>query len=281
MTKASHHYISNPLRLLQPSWEAIKLNLGSIIGIYLVALVVPAMLAAAGTVAFLVALKNGFSLGLILVLVLLSLAILALLFLLAPAVIYILLQSARGKKVTVSKAYKKTWRRAPAVLAASLLTALAFLGGLVLFVIPGFIFATWFSFSPMIVVDEGIGAVEAMRRSKALVKNHLFEMWGMYSFSSAVNVLSIIPILGSVAAAALSLAYSAAQSVRYLQLIELQAGKPTKHETHWMNYVLIVVGLLLGGMSAQKDANNINKPADNSSIYTQQLQSDTPASADY
>ncbi|HBU06997.1 MAG TPA: hypothetical protein DEB09_02845 [Candidatus Magasanikbacteria bacterium] len=61
----------------------------------------------------------------------------------------------------------------PAII-ASILTSLAVFGGLLLLIVPGIIFAIWFTFSLYSVAIEETSGVEAMRHSKQLVSGR----WG-------------------------------------------------------------------------------------------------------
>ena len=55
------------------------------------------------------------------------------------------------------------------ILLTSLLVTLSVIGGTLLFIIPGIIFAVWYSFSSYAVIVDGKKGLEAMRSSKALV----------------------------------------------------------------------------------------------------------------
>ena len=61
------------------------------------------------------------------------------------------------------------------MLIVSILTGLAVLGGLLLFIVPGIIFSVWFAFSFYVVVLDGKEGTEAMRESKKLVEGRWFD----------------------------------------------------------------------------------------------------------
>lgn len=57
-----------------------------------------------------------------------------------------------------------------------LLTFLAVFGGIVLFIVPGLIFAIWFSFAPMILVAEDLRGRAALRKSREYVRGRLADV---------------------------------------------------------------------------------------------------------
>lgn len=88
------------------------------------------------------------------------------------------------------------------------LTGLAVLGGLILLIIPGIIFAVWFAFSNYTLVLEDKRSIEAMKASKALVKGR----WGDVFVRFLLLMLSLIGI-SIVASLVLSLFPAALYSV--------------------------------------------------------------------
>lgn len=80
--------------------------------------------------------------------------------------------------ITVKEAYRMAmpyfWR----YILLSILTALAIIGGFILLIVPGIIFMVWFTFSYYVLVDENIGTIDSMKRSKALVAGKWFVVFG-------------------------------------------------------------------------------------------------------
>ncbi len=73
------------------------------------------------------------------------------------------------------------------------LTALALMGGFILFIIPGLIFAVWFAFSYFTLILEGKRGAEAMKASKAYVEGHWWQVAGRIGAVALVMIaLSII-----------------------------------------------------------------------------------------
>ena len=90
------------------------------------------------------------------------------------------------------------------VLGVWILVGLATLGGFILFIIPGFIFAVWFGFSVWAYVEagKGSGVVNAMRESKRVVKGYFWPIvWRNLIFGLVIGIGAIIvyAILGVLA----------------------------------------------------------------------------------
>lgn len=80
----------------------------------------------------------------------------------------------------------------------SLLVGLRVLVGLILFIIPGIIFAIRYSFSSWVYVDEGLRGGEALKRSKELVAGFGWQVLGIMGIFLLINfviewVLKIFP----------------------------------------------------------------------------------------
>lgn len=114
--------------------------------------------------------------------------------------------------------YKVFWR----YLGVSILFPLAVLGGLILIIIPGFIWAVRFSFSPFIVVDMKIGPVAAMKESYAITKGQFWKIFGFWIVVALVNLLGLI-IFGVGLLISIPLTTLAAVHV-YRKLSEAKAG---------------------------------------------------------
>jgi len=78
-----------------------------------------------------------------------------------------------GQPVTALEAIRHGLRRLLPLIGTTILIYLAVMGGLILLIIPGILFALWFSLSQHVVVIEELAGVAALRRSKHLVRNHL------------------------------------------------------------------------------------------------------------
>lgn len=78
-----------------------------------------------------------------------------------------------GEDVSVGQAYATALPRVLTILVASILTGIVVGIGFLLLVVPGIIFALWFTLITQCIVVEKTGAIKGMKRSKALVSGNL------------------------------------------------------------------------------------------------------------
>ena len=102
-------------------------------------------------------------------------------------------------KPSASDALAKGWPLVLPMFVVALLTGLAILGGLILLIIPGIIFAVWFIFSNLIVVLEGKRGTEALKASKSLVTGRWGAVFGRFVLL-VLSILAILIVIGIVAA---------------------------------------------------------------------------------
>ena len=252
-------YISNPLEIVQPSLTALGKNLGALIGLIGVMVGVWVLAAAASVVWVVQQLANSFTNPFNIVLfIAIGVSVLAFVvsLLLYPSSNIVLLASAQDKKIGLKEALNQgmpyIWR----TLGVSLLMMLATLGGLVLFIIPGLIFFAWFLLSPYVVVNENLGVIASMKRSKQLVKGRVWELWGLVMLTSAAGV---IPFIGGFVSFVLSIVLIPATAIRYVQLATIK--EEDRPAVHWSNYLVLVLGVLGSTVSG---ATNTSFPTDNS-----------------
>lgn len=97
---------------------------------------------------------------------------------------------------------RRGWESAGHLLVVSVLRGLVILGGFLLFLIPGILFALWFTFVPIIAAVEAQD-VDAFRMSKDLVTSRLWPVVGRLVLFSLLYILpqsilmKISPIAGS------------------------------------------------------------------------------------
>ena len=83
-----------------------------------------------------------------------------------------------GKKMNPIDAYKHSWPRLGAFFGLSILLFLVLLGATALLVIPGIILAIFLCFSVWTLVDENERGMDALLRSKHLVKDYWWPVFG-------------------------------------------------------------------------------------------------------
>lgn len=236
-------YITNPLDLFMPSWNALWINIRSWLTLIAVGL------ASGIVVAFLFAGLNGGNLAsLALGVVLVGLIALVAAILIYPALIKLELAGAAGQKMSFKEAYKSTKQYRWKMLLLLILTGLVVFGGVLLLIVPGIIFATWFAMAPYAMIDEDLDVMDSLKRSKEISAPRFFETAGAVFLPSAVSILMLIPILGMLATTALTIMLVPLLAVRYLQL---KKHKPSKDNPpiHALNYVVLVIGIIATFMS--------------------------------
>ena len=92
------------------------------------------------------------------------------------------------KFTDIFKEYKTFWR----YLGVSILYPLAVVGGLILIIIPGIIWAVRFSFSPIIVIDTKSGPVAAMKESYAITKGNFWKLVLFFFVMALLNLLGFV-----------------------------------------------------------------------------------------
>jgi len=86
--------------------------------------------------------------------------------------------------------YSMFWR----YLGVSILTPLVVLGGLILLIIPGIIWAVRFSFAPVIVIDTKMGPINSMKESYAITKGNFWKLLLFWIVLGLLNLAGLILI---------------------------------------------------------------------------------------
>lgn len=108
---------------------------------------------------------------------------------------------APAESLTRSLSWGNVGRIIDYVLVSSLLAAILF-GGILLAVIPAFIFAVWFGFTPLAFLLEGTSpGTAALRRSKELVSGRFWQILWRWIVVSGLPVVLLIVALAIIAAA--------------------------------------------------------------------------------
>jgi hypothetical protein len=80
-------------------------------------------------------------------------------------------------------------------LVGSILYVLIVLGGTILLIIPGIIWAIRFQFFSYFIVDEGLGPIEALRRSSLITRGAIWELALLSSLLGLINLLGALCLL--------------------------------------------------------------------------------------
>lgn len=244
-------YLSSPLDLVRPGMQAFRRNARVYIVALLTIIGVPVgiVLGAGVLGVFLVALLThgshlGSSVTLLATFVSAIITIVVFAFIFAPVPALIMLESARGQKISLRMALYRSghyrWRLAK----LGILTLLASTAGYALFIIPGFVITARFSLAPFVLLDQNTSAPEAIIRSWRLTKGHLWEMWGFQALVVIPLVIELLRVVGPVIYLVYVLVMAPIAAIRYLQLREVQQGKLNWPRTHWLNYVVITGAII-------------------------------------
>ncbi|MEM4726437.1 MAG: hypothetical protein QXG63_05810, partial [Nitrososphaerales archaeon] len=103
---------------------------------------------------------------------------------------------------SLASASKNAFRKIISLIAASILVSIIVAIGLILLVVPGLIFLTWFFYTIPALMLEDKGALEAMSASKSFGRNKKLNTLAVIIilgiFALIGGVFSIIPLIGSV-----------------------------------------------------------------------------------
>jgi hypothetical protein len=201
--------------LIKDSWEALKLNFLTLI--FLVIIPTAIALIGVSTIAG-IFVANGFKVYTILIGVLLSIILLVILALFAPAITITQLVSAKGQKINFKDAFKKSLKIFWPFIGLTILVGLSVIVGLVLLIIPGLLAAFFFSLSIYILIDKNTAVKQAMRQSYHLVKANWKYVLALYVVNLVVSFVGRIPLIGSLISAVLSIVYFCLPAIVYLKI---------------------------------------------------------------
>lgn len=131
------------------------------------------------------------------------------------------LEAAKGKSPSLQHLFnvaKKYWLRLFGLL---LLVGIMTVGGLILFIVPGLIVIRRYFFAPYLMIDKDLPIGEAMRASAAMTKPYSGWIWPVIGVIVLLSLPNIIPLVGFGIAFVLSVLYSVAPALRYLEIKNL------------------------------------------------------------
>ena len=106
------------------------------------------------------------------------------------------------------------------VLGVWILVGLATLGGFILLIIPGFIFAIWFGFAVWVYIEagKGSGLVKALRESKRIVKGYFWSIvWRNLGFGVLIGLAAMVAyVILAILVALIGLAFAGNETVSAL-----------------------------------------------------------------
>lgn len=96
-----------------------------------------------------------------------------------------------GKKIEVENLFSK-YNLVLKYLVASVLYLIWVLVGLILFIIPGIYLMLKYQFFKFLIVDKGMEPVEALRESGRITEGHIWQLFGLFCISVAINILGVL-----------------------------------------------------------------------------------------
>ena len=178
--------------LLSRSWQIYKNRFWVFIGIMVIPTLIVLIfgIATAGLVLGLQSSPEALllSLGIWIILLPIVILIILTLYLLANIALIVSIIE-RERKIGIKEAFALGRGKILSYLWVSILTGLAVVVGLLLLIVPGIIFAVWFSFASYVLIAEGVTGTRALSRSKELVSGY---WWAIFWRFLALVVIAII-----------------------------------------------------------------------------------------
>ncbi len=202
--------------LLRPSWQAIKLNFFTLFGLFVIPFVLTVIIDWLSV--------SGHSTTWRLMWLRLIPTILSFIF--APGITYTALQGAKGHKVDFNSAFNTGlhffWR----LLGVTILSAIIIIVGFICLIVPGIFMLRRYYLAPYYLLDRDLGVIETLKVCGQESKRFTAPILYVFCVQLLFGLIFIIPILGWIAGAILTVMYYNAPAIRYLEIKRLV--KPRK-----------------------------------------------------
>lgn len=125
-----------------------------------------------------------------------------------------------GKTVSFSAVWNELsrnwlWAR---LIGLGILSALIIILGLFLLIIPGIIFIWKLYLAPWILIDKNVKIMDALSESWNMTKGYAWPIYSIIVFTLVLSLPSVIPVVGSIIAFVLGVAYAVAPALRYQEI---------------------------------------------------------------
>ncbi|MGE5307799.1 MAG: hypothetical protein ACM3OC_01785 [Deltaproteobacteria bacterium] len=101
------------------------------------------------------------------------------------------LSLSRDRKTSFAELFLQ-WRLFFKYLFASICYVLAFIGGLILLIVPGIIFAIALQMYPYLVVDKGLGPLASLKASRGLTRGARWQLFVFWALLGLVNIAGFL-----------------------------------------------------------------------------------------
>ncbi len=191
--------LPDPGALLEDAWSIYKSRFWTLVGILLIPTIIVILVIVALTFGFLNLKSLELALWEIIFFAFLGflLLLIALLAQIWGHVSLIYAVKDRKEKIGIIKAYKRAWPKILSYLWISILVGLITFIGFIFLIVPGIVFAIWFSFAAFILVVEGAKGMSALLKSKEYVKGRWWPVFGRILFISLIASI-VGGLLGSI-----------------------------------------------------------------------------------
>jgi len=132
------------------------------------------------------------------------------------------LRSAQGKKPSVGEIMSELGSKFFPLLGLLILMGLIIVGGLVLLIVPGIIFIGWFVLAPYVLIDQKLGIIDSLKKSKELSKGYFGAIWTVLLVSVLISIFGGFGAIGMIIAYVLAFMYSVALAIRYEELKKIK-----------------------------------------------------------
>ena len=219
-TNQTVHELPGAFDLLKPSWNAVKLNLITLIEFIIIPILISLISgivlyqhSSATSTVF-----NGTSIVIDLFTVVVSLMF-------GPGLTYTLICGAKGRSIDFWPAFrvglKFFWR----YLGVSICTGFLILIGFICLIVPGIYMLRRYFLAQYFMMDRNLGVFAAMRASKDESKLFTGPVLRVVCVQALFGLMLAIPVLGWIAGAILSVMYYNAPAIRYEQITAALHGK--------------------------------------------------------
>jgi hypothetical protein len=176
--------IASPTKLLSDAWKLYKSRWKTFLGIIIapILLIIPVFLVF-GIIVFGAGMIGAFDLesavGNVIIfailLLVLSISMIIIQFWSQAALIYAIKDSAEN--IGIKESYRRGWHKIRSFFWVSILSGFIIMGGYMFFIIPGIIFAIWFSLALYIVITEDLKGMDALLKSREYVRNYWWSVF--------------------------------------------------------------------------------------------------------
>jgi hypothetical protein len=170
--------------LLKRSWQIYKERISVLLGI----MILPVFVVLFATL-LLIGIKQLFQLSLVWLLGIIILALSAIILILWSGVALLYVVKEREAKIGLKESFTKARPKIISYLWISLLAGFITLIGFLLFIIPGIIFAVWFSLAVYILVAEDLTGMKALSRSKQLVSGFWWKVFWRFLIIGLIAII--------------------------------------------------------------------------------------------